>query len=262
MPDKYQKLQEILGKYPSAIVAFSGGVDSTFLAKAASGTIKKLLLVTAASSTYPKSELDESRKLAQIIGAEQRIIVSEELDIDGFAENPPDRCYYCKHELFSKIVAIAAREGYQVVLDGSNMDDLSDYRPGRRALSELGIVSPLVEAGLSKPEIRQISLELGLPTASKPAFACLASRFPYGESITKSKLDRVGSAEEEIRKAGFRMLRVRSHDNLARIEVGPDEMERAWTQRQMLGEICKKAGFVYVALDIFGYRTGAMNEAL
>ena len=263
MDEKLARLNGILKKYCSAVIAFSGGVDSTFLASIAGEVLdKKVLLVTASSSTYPESELEAAKKQAEALGLQHRVIVSEETAIAGFTDNPPDRCYYCKQKLFSKIQAIAVSEGYAAVFDGSNADDLNDYRPGRKALRELGIVSPLCEAGFTKKEIRHFSAERGLPTADKPSYACLASRFPYGEEITADKLRRVGDAEIALRNLGFRQLRVRIHGDCARIEIAPQELARAWEMRLEISGACKKAGFVFVAIDTEGYRTGAMNEAL
>jgi pyridinium-3,5-biscarboxylic acid mononucleotide sulfurtransferase len=260
---KLDHLKSIISKYPSALIAFSGGVDSTFLANVAAEVLnKKVLLITAASSTYPISEQEEAAKLAQRMGLPHRVIVSEETEIRGFADNTPHRCYYCKQELFSKLTTLAMKEGFAVVFDGSNADDLDDYRPGRKALCELGIVSPLCEAGITKAEIRDLSRERGLSTADKPSYACLASRFPYGEKITREKLERVGRAEHEIKKMGFKQFRVRSHLELARIEVAPAEIEKAWQMRTVIGDVCKKVGFTFVAIDVQGYRTGAMNESL
>jgi uncharacterized protein len=262
--DDLARLTALIKRYHSAVVAFSGGVDSTFLAKVTAEALgtDKVLLITATSSTYPFFELEESKKLAADLGLRQRVIVSEEIDIPGFAKNPPDRCYYCKSELFRLIKHIAEQERFDVVFDGSNADDVSDFRPGRRATKELGIVSPLCDAGLGKEAIRRISRQLGLATADKPSFACLASRFPYGEEITKVKLDRVGNAELGVRALGFGQFRVRSHGDLARVEFAANEMEKGWQVRHAVEKICRDAGFTYVAIDARGYRTGAMNEAL
>jgi pyridinium-3,5-biscarboxylic acid mononucleotide sulfurtransferase len=261
--DKLNQLDAIIGKYKSAVVAFSGGVDSTFLAWACKRLLgDKVLLVTARSSTYPESELDGAKQTAAQLGIKQRIIVSEEIDIPGFSDNPPHRCYYCKKELFLKITGIARAEGYDVVLDGSNLDDTKDYRPGRKALEELSIHSPLCEAKLTKEEIRDLSGKAGLSTAQKPSFACLASRFPYGERITKGKLDRVGKAEQALRLMGFSQFRVRSHGDVARIEFTEGEMEKGWSDRTVIEDALRQAGYVYVAIDTRGYRTGAMNESL
>ncbi len=261
--DKLENLKKIIMKYDSAVIAFSGGVDSTFLARI-SGEIldDKLLLVTAASCTYPASELAEAKHLASVLGLKHRIINTEELDIPAFAQNTPDRCYLCKHELFTKIKKIALEENYSAVFEGGTVDDLSDYRPGRRAIRELGVISPLLEAGLTKKEIRAFSEKLNLPTAHKPPFACLASRFPYGESITPEKLGRVEKAEAAIRELGFRQVRVRSHNDLARIEVATEEIDAAWSMREKIDKVCRDAGFIYAAIDLRGYRTGSMNEAL
>lgn len=261
--NKLEELQNIIRSYDSALIAFSGGVDSTFLAKVASMVLgDRILLVTATSCTYPESELESAKRLAKQLGLRHRVVLSEEIDIPGFADNTPDRCYHCKHELFSLLVQIAQEEQLAAVFEGSTLDDLSDYRPGRKAVKELSIISPLLEAGLKKDEIRSFSHDLALETAVKPSFACLASRFPYGEKITREKLLRVGAAEEEFKSFGLRQFRVRSHENLARIEVAPDEMELAWSIREKLASICKKAGFTFAAIDCSGYRTGAMNEAL
>lgn len=263
MRDKTPVLIEALRKYKSAVIAFSGGVDSTFLARVAMDIYNdKLLLITASSSTYPFYELDEAKSLAAGMAIKHRVIVSEELNIPGYTDNPPDRCYYCKSELFRKIKYIAEKEGYEAVFDGSNADDLKDFRPGMKAKKELGIISPLAEAGFTKKDIRFFSQRLGLPTATKQSYACLASRFPYGEKITREKLDRVGSAEYEIRKLGFTQFRIRSHENLARLEFITSELDKAWGRRNKLSEICKSAGFNYVTIDLAGYRTGSMNETL
>jgi uncharacterized protein len=263
MEENLNRLKERLNQFSSAVIAFSGGVDSTFLARVAKDVYgDKLLLITATSSTYPFYELDEARSLATLLNINHRIIVSEEIDIPGYSDNPPDRCYYCKSELFGKIKFIADSEGFEAVLDGSNSDDLRDFRPGMRAKQEKGVISPLAETGFTKSDIRILSAKYNLPTASKQSYACLASRFPYGEKITKPKLDRLAIAEFEVRKLGFSQFRIRSHDNLARFEFIPDEMNKAWNMRNELTEICKRSGFNYVTIDLSGYRTGSMNEVL
>lgn len=263
MESKLNDLNDILKRYKSAVIAFSGGVDSTFLARVAAEVYgDKLLLITATSSTYPFYELEEARSLALSLGINHRVIVSEELEIPGYSNNPPDRCYYCKTELFGKIRYIAEKEGFDVVYDGSNADDSKDFRPGMKAKREKGIISPLSEAGFSKEDIRYFSGKLNLPTANKQSYACLASRFPYGEKITKEKLDRLSMAELEVRKLGFTQFRIRSHENLARLEFIPGEIDSAWKQRSALTELCMSSGFTYVTIDLKGYRTGAMNEML
>ncbi|KMQ52478.1 potassium-transporting ATPase subunit A [Chitinispirillum alkaliphilum] len=264
MKEKIANLKKIISDCESVVIAFSGGVDSTMLAAVTADVLPKenILLITANTSTFAKKELLESKQIATTLGLRQEIIGFEELDVKEFSDNSPERCYYCKRELFCRIKKIARERGHNVVFEGSNKDDLADYRPGLRAVDENGIRSPLREAQLTKDEIRQISAEMSLATASKPAMACLASRFPYGEKITKEKLQRVGFAEEKIASLGFRQFRVRSHNDLARVEVEPSEMNCAWEKRDEIALICKKAGFIYSALDFTGYRSGAMNEVL
>ena len=263
MEDKLNILKARLKEYNSAVIAFSGGVDSTFLARVAKDVFgENLLLITATSSTYPFYELEEAKSLALLLGIKHKIIVSEEIDIPGYADNPPDRCYYCKSELFGKIKYIALEDGYEAVFDGSNADDLKDFRPGMKAKNEKGVISPLAESGFTKNDIRHFSEKLSLPTATKQSYACLASRFPYGEKITREKLDRLANAEYEVRNLGFSQFRIRSHENLARFEFIPSEMDKAWEIKDKLAEICHKSGFNYITIDLNGYRTGSMNEVL
>jgi uncharacterized protein len=263
MVNKLRMLNDLLLKHENAVIAFSGGVDSTFLARIAKDVYgDNLLLITATSSTYPFYELTEAKSLANLLGINHRIIVSEELEIPGYSNNPPDRCYYCKSELFGKIKHIATVEGYEAVFDGTNADELNDFRPGLKAKRELGVISPLAESGFTKNDIRLYSRKLNLPTATKQSYACLASRFPYGEKITKEKLERVSQAEYEFRVLGFTQFRIRSHENLARLEFVDSELDQAWLKRHELLRICKSTGFNYVTIDLTGYRTGSMNEML
>jgi len=263
--DKMKRLSEILKKMGGVAIAFSGGVDSTFLAAAAKKVLgDNVLLITALSPTYPEKEQKTARQLARRLGIKQEIIVSNELKIPGFAENPVNRCYFCKKELFSIVKELAHKKGIEVVVDGSNADDLADYRPGRKALKELGVRSPLLEAGFTKKDIRHFSRKIGLPTADKPSMACLASRFPYGSKITEKKLTAVDKVEDFLLSKGFRQVRVRHHGEIARIEVEPSELEKILKPglREKIANCARKSGFTYVALDLEGYRTGSMNETL
>jgi uncharacterized protein len=262
---KYKKLESILKKMGRVLVAFSGGVDSTLLLRTARDLLDgNVRAVVAASETYPQREIREARRLAARFGVKVRVIKTRELENPDFYRNPPERCYYCKQELFSRLLEIARREGIPYVLDGANADDSQDFRPGSRASRELGVRSPLQEAGLTKEEIREVSRSLGLPTWNKPSLACLASRFPYGARIDRKSLARVGRAEDALRRAGFTQVRVRHHGPVARIEISPVEFPRIIEEkaRRTIVRNIKKAGYLYVTLDIEGYRTGSMNEAL
>ncbi|WPX09906.1 ATP-dependent sacrificial sulfur transferase LarE [Anaerocellum danielii] len=266
LQEKYEKLKNYIKSLGSLAIAYSGGVDSTFLVKVAYDVLEdRVIAVTATSSTYPKRELNDAIKFIKQIGAKHIVIESEELEIEGFNKNPVDRCYYCKKELFEKIWKVAKAHGIEYVADGSNFDDLNDFRPGMKAACELNVVSPLKVAGLTKEDIRKLSKELGLPTWDKPAFACLSSRIPYGERITKEKLSMIEKAEEYLLGLGFKQVRVRYHqDKLARIEIGKDEMEKFLDIKliESVRNKFKELGFLYITLDLEGYRTGSMNLSL
>jgi uncharacterized protein len=261
---KLTTLIEILKDIRSAVLAYSGGVDSTFLLKTLQLSDIKAVAVTAASETIPYNDLLTAKEMAAEIGIEHRIIETEELSIEEFVNNAPDRCFFCKDELFRKLTDIASTEGYKFVLDGSNIDDTTDYRPGRMAAMKYNVRSPLIEAGLSKIEIRELSKQLGLTTWDRPSSPCLSSRFPYGQRITKEALRRVEKAEEFLRFLGFREVRVRDHDSIARIEVGEDEIELLLIpeKRRMISETLKTLGYKFVALDIEGYKSGSMNRTI
>lgn len=263
LEEKYTRLKKIISDMGSILIACSGGVDSTLLLKVAHDVLQnRVYAVTATSPTYPESELREAVTLARRIGVRHLVVESNELEIAGFADNPRERCYYCKKELFQLLLDKAAELGVSWVAEGSNVDDLGDYRPGRKAIAELMVRSPLLEAGLSKEEIRRLSRELELPTWEKQPYACLASRFPYGVEITRERLHQVEICEEFLKARGFRGYRVRYHGETARIEVGENELNRFLNDdlRREVVAFFKSAGFVYVALDLQGYRTGSMNE--
>lgn len=278
---KIEKLNRILKSMPSALIAFSGGVDSSFLCAIAKKALgNKVLAVTAVSETYPKNELKDAKTIAKLLGIKHKVIFTKEFDDKSFVSNPPKRCYYCKKELFSKLKDIAKNNKIKFILDASNLDDLKDYRPGSKAKKELGIRSPLQEAGLTKEEIRKFSKKLKLPTWNKPSLACLASRFAYGERLTKKKLSNIEKAENYLKSHGFKQVRVRSHGPIARVEI---EQFRKYNgfQNDIIKNIvgsapaCRQAGYIaplvkmlkrsgykYITLDLEGFRSGSMNETL
>lgn len=270
LEEKYKVLQEELRAMKSVAVAFSSGVDSTFLLAVAVDTLGKdhVMAVTASSCSFPERERKEAQEFCEKRGIRQVIVVSEELDIEGFRHNPKNRCYLCKHELFEKILAIAEENHLAAVVEGSNMDDNGDYRPGLCAVEELGIKSPLRAAKLTKQEIRELSKRLNLPTWDKQSFACLASRFVYGETISEKRLGMVDQAEQILLDLGFHQVRVRVHGEgeatMARIEVLPQEIailvEAA--KRERIYSYFKEIGFAYVTLDLGGYHMGSMNVGI
>ncbi|MCH5193854.1 MAG: ATP-dependent sacrificial sulfur transferase LarE [Oscillospiraceae bacterium] len=261
--EKKQRLEDYLRSLGSAAVAFSSGVDSTFLLKTAHNVLgNKVIAVTAASCFFQERELEEASAFCKKEGIEQVIFDPAPLSIEGLSQNPKNRCYICKKAVFTKIGLIAAEHGLAYVAEGSNMDDNDDYRPGHMAVAELGIKSPLREAELTKEEIRQLSKEMGLPTWDKPSYACLATRFVYGETITEEKLYMVDKAEQRLHDMGFRQVRVRVHGQMARIETDPAQLESFMKPEvyKPLTEYLHELGFLYVALDLDGYSTGSMNK--
>ena len=263
---KLAQLKHLLACYDKVAVAFSGGVDSAFLLAIAADVLgtDRLLALTAVAPLFPTQETDDSAALAKSLGVRQVLVNCNPLELEEVADNPPLRCYHCKRHLFAKLREQALTLGFVELLDGSNLDDLEDYRPGRKALEELGIASPLLDAQLTKADIRMLSRQAGLATADKPSLACLASRFPYGTRITLEQLQQVERCEEFLRQRGFRTFRVRHHGDTARIEVHLDEMPgimKDGLRADLIAEF-KAAGFTYVALDLQGYRTGSLNENL
>jgi pyridinium-3,5-biscarboxylic acid mononucleotide sulfurtransferase len=264
LQEKYKKLQDILLEMETVVVAFSGGVDSTFLLKAAIDTLgyDNVLAITADSETYPTSELEEALKLAKWIGASHRVIETSELVIPGYTENDQNRCYFCKSSLFDHLLPILDDYEFNNIIYGVIADDANEFRPGMKAAKEKGIRGPLQEADLFKEEIRTLSKEAGLPTWDKPSFACLSSRIAYGETITKEKLTKVDKSETYLKSLDIRQVRVRTHEDTARIEVEPADMPRVLEYHVAITKRLKQFGYKYVSLDLAGYTSGSMNKAL
>lgn len=263
--EKYDRLKDYLASFGSVAVAFSSGVDSTFLLYAAKEALgDRAIAVTASSCSFPERELKEAKEYCSKMGIRHFVIKSEELEIEGFSHNPKNRCYLCKHELFEKIGALAKEQGINEIAEGSNLDDNGDYRPGLQAVAELGVKSPLRHIGFTKQEIRELSQYLNIPTWNKQSFACLSSRFPYGDLINEKKLKMVDRAEQLLLDMGFHQLRVRIHGDVARIELLPEEFPKFMEEETRLSvyKKFKEYGFSYVTLDVVGYRMGSMNETL
>lgn len=262
---KLNRLKGILTEMQSVLVAYSGGVDSAFVMKVANDVLgDKVLAVTASSSVYPSEEIEQAKALAQSLKVRHKIIETREMTNPKFVNNPKDRCYWCKEELFSKLIGIAKDNNLRYVLDGTNFDDLDDFRPGMKVAEELGVRSPLKEAMINKQDIRSLGKEMGLPIWSKPSLACFGSRFPYGTRITEENLKKVDKAERFLRNSGLTQVRVRHHDKIARIEVMEDDIPKLLEEglRRKLISYLKKLGYSYVTVDLEGYRTGSMNEVL
>ncbi len=266
LDDKYQHLQKILSEFDSVVIAFSGGVDSTLLLKVACDTLgaEHVLALTAISPIFPSYEIEQSKKLADEFGVRQQFVDSNEMQLPDFVKNELQRCYHCKHNLFSLFLSEVEKSAFDNLLDGSNLDDQDDYRPGQKAVTQLKIASPLLEARLGKKDVRELSRQLSLATWNKQPFACLATRFPYGTRITVDRLKNIDQCESWLRLQGFSHYRVRCYDQLARIEIAPEEIPRIAdeTLRLDLVETFKHNGFDYVTLDLQGYRSGSMNEIL
>lgn len=262
---KLSRLRGILSEMPRAVVAFSGGVDSAFLLRVAADTLgERVTALTAISPSIPEEDRARAKTLAAAMGVRQIVVESREMDDPDYAANPPNRCYFCKSELYRICAAQADTLGVPAILDGTNVDDLADHRPGRAAAAERGVRSPLIEAGLTKSDIRELSHGLGLPTWNQPSSPCLSSRIPYGIPVTPEALERIHRCEVFLRDRGFRDVRVRHHDRLARIEVGRDEIDRFEDRalREAVIDHFKRVGYAYVTLDLQGFRSGSGNEVL
>jgi uncharacterized protein len=263
LDQKYEHLQTIIREMDTVLVAFSAGVDSTLLLKVAHDVLgPRCIAATAISETYPREEWEEAERLAQQIGVEHLVVQTHELADEEYAANNPDRCYHCKKTLFTEIEPLAEARGIKNIAYGAMADDVGDHRPGHRAARDFNIRAPLLEAGLGKADIRELSRRLHLPTWNKPAFACLSSRIAYGERVTSDKLSQLDEAERFLRQLGFGAFRVRLHDTIARIEVAPADFGRIVEQHAAIVERFKALGFVYVTLDLQGFRSGSMNEPL
>ena len=259
----WDRLKALLSEMKCAVLAYSGGVDSSLLLRAAAEVLgPNLIVVTAVSPTYPPGELEQAKSFARSLGVRHRVIESLELEQETFLRNDRDRCYHCKQELFGKLKTLANIEGIDIILDGTNTDDGRDYRPGTRAAREFGVRSPLAEVGMSKQDVRDLAHRLGLAVWNKPSLACLSSRIPYGTRITTDLLDRVQAAEDVVRGLGAAQVRVRHHGDTARIEISPDEFSLLTTgdAPSRISRALKSLGYTYVCLDLDGYRTGSMNE--
>jgi len=263
--EKERALERTLSSFGAVVVAFSGGVDSAYLACAASQAMPgRLLAVTADSASYPRRHRDIAEQIASQFQFPHEFVQTAELERPEYRANPANRCYYCKTELYGHLARLASDRGFAAIADGSNADDRGDYRPGRQAAREFGVISPLDEAGLTKPEIRTLARDLGMPTWDEPASACLSSRIPYKSEVTETKLAMIEKAEEALRRRGFRVCRVRHHDTLARVELGRDELARAIEPAMSAAIVAdlKSVGYQFVCLDLQGYRTGSLNEVL